>query len=64
MQKQLVVPSQRGVHFAVFIEVRGDGPGAVVEIQEQDHAFANVHEEADLAAASMGVSKRVKGGGG
>jgi hypothetical protein len=36
----------------VFIEVGCDGPGAVVEVQEEHHALADVNEEADLAAAS------------
>ena len=36
----------------MFVEVRRDGPGAVIEIEKEDHAFADVHEEADLAAAS------------
>jgi hypothetical protein len=36
----------------MFIEVRGDVPGAVVEVEEENHAFAYVQEEADLAGAS------------
>jgi hypothetical protein len=59
----LVVAPQRGVDFPVFIEVRGDMPGAVVEVEEKDHAFAYVQEEADLAGASgYMLVGRMKGG--
>jgi hypothetical protein len=47
-----MVAPQRRVHFPMFIEVRGDVPGAVVEVEEENHAFAYVQEEADLAGAS------------
>lgn len=53
IEKKLVVPTQRRVHFAVLVEIRCDGPGTVVEVEEQDHAFADVNEETDLAAASV-----------
>ena len=46
--------AQRGVDFTVLIKIRSDVPGAVIEIEEENHAFANVDEEADLPAASIG----------
>jgi hypothetical protein len=52
IEEELMVPSERRVDLAVFIEVGCDGPGAVVEVQEEHHALADVNEEADLAAAS------------
>jgi hypothetical protein len=57
VEEELVVASQRRIHLTMFIEVRGDVPGAVVEVEEENHAFADVQEEADLAAASVVVSK-------
>ena len=47
-----MVSSERGIHLTVFIEVGRDGPGAVVAIQKENHAFADVDEDADSAAAS------------
>jgi hypothetical protein len=55
IQEQLVMAAQRGVDFTMFVEIRSDGPGAVVEIEEEDHAFADVDEEADLSAASVKI---------
>lgn len=55
VQEELVVTAQRRVDFAVLVEVRRDVPGPVVEIEEENHAFADVYEEADLAAASVGL---------
>ena len=49
-----MVTAQRRVNFTVLVEVRSDVPGAVVEIEEENHTFANVNEEPDLAAASIG----------
>ena len=46
--------AQRRVNFTVLVEVRSDVPGAVIEIEEENHAFADVNEEADLPAASIG----------
>ena len=45
--------AQSGVDFTVLVEIRGDMPGTVVQVEEEDHAFAYVDEEADLAAASV-----------
>jgi hypothetical protein len=39
----------------VFVEVRRDGPGTVILVEEEDHAFTDVDEEADGAAASVEV---------
>jgi hypothetical protein len=38
----------------VLIEIRGDGPGAMSAVEEENHAFADVDEDADPAAASGG----------
>jgi hypothetical protein len=38
----------------VLVEVRRNVPGAVVVVEEQYHAFADVDEDADVAAASVG----------
>ena len=43
--------AQSWVYFAVFVRVRGDMPRAMVEVKKEDHAFANVDEQPDLAAA-------------
>ncbi len=47
-----MVSAERGVNFAVLVEIRCDGPGPMVEIEEEDHAFPDVDEEADVTAAS------------
>ena len=46
-----MMPPQGRVRFSVFVEVRGDGPGPVVVIEEEHHAFADVYEEANVTAA-------------
>ena len=46
MQEQLSAMAQTGVHFAVFVDVRGDHPGAGDVVQVVDGAFADVEEEA------------------
>lgn len=43
---------KRGVHFAVFIEIWSDSPSTMVSVEEKNHAFADVNEDANLAAAS------------
>jgi hypothetical protein len=53
IQEKLVVPAQRRVYFTVLVEIRRDSPGPVVKVEEQNHAFADVNEETDLAAASV-----------
>lgn len=53
IQEQLVVTSQSRVHLAVLVQVRRSVPSAVVEVDEENHAFANVDEEPNLAAASV-----------
>lgn len=50
-----MVTAQRRINFAMLVEIRSDVPGAVVEIKEENHAFADVNKEADLAAASVGL---------
>ena len=46
---------QRRIHFAVLVEIRSHCPGTVVEIEEKDHAFADVDEQTYLAATSVGL---------
>lgn len=46
------MPPERGVHFAVFVEVGSDGPSTVVLVEEENHAFADVDEDAYLTATS------------
>lgn len=48
-----MVSSERWVHFAVLVKVRCNSPSTVVLVEKEDHAFANVDEDADLAAASV-----------
>lgn len=50
-----MVTTQSRVDFTVLVEIRGDMPGTVVEVEEEDHAFADVDEEADLTATSVCV---------
>jgi len=38
--------AQSGVHFAVFVDVRGDHPGARDMVQVVDGAFTDVKKEA------------------
>ena len=45
--------SKGRVDFTMLVEVRSHGPGAVVEIKEQDHALADMDEQADLTTAAM-----------
>lgn len=46
------MPPERRVHFAVLIQVRCDGPCAVILVEEEDHAFTDMDENADLTSAS------------
>ena len=56
------------VDFTVFIQVRSDVPGAMVEVEEENHALADVNEETNLATASrmklvcFGDRWEIKGG--
>lgn len=54
VEEELVVAAQGGVDFAVLVEVRRHVPCAVVEVEEENHALADVDEKTDLAAASVG----------
>lgn len=56
-----MVASKRGIDFAVLVEIRRNGPGAVAAVEEEHHAFADVDEDADLAAASVLVSMVLSG---
>jgi hypothetical protein len=42
IKEQLVVTTQPGVNLAVLIEVRSDVPRTVVEVEEENHAFADM----------------------
>lgn len=48
VQKELAAAAQARVDFAVFVEVRGVGPGAVVGVEVEDGALADVDEEPDV----------------
>lgn len=48
-----MVTPQRWIDFTVLVKIGRNGPGAMVEIEEKDHTFADVDEEADLTTASM-----------
>lgn len=37
----------------MLVQIRGVGPAAVFVVQEEDHAFANIDEEADVTAAAV-----------
>lgn len=56
IKEELVMTSERGVDLAVLVEIRGDSPSAVVAVEEEHHALANVDEDADLTAAPRHVS--------
>lgn len=43
---------QAGVDFTILVEIGGVVPTAVLVMQEQDVAFSDVDEEADVAAAA------------
>lgn len=47
-----MVSSECRIHFTMLIQVRCDGPRAVVLVEEEDHAFADMDENADLAPTS------------
>jgi hypothetical protein len=53
VQEKLMMSTQRGVHFTVFVKIGRNGPGAVIEIEEEDHAFADMDKETNLTAASV-----------
>jgi hypothetical protein len=39
----------------VLVKVRSDGPCAVVKVEEEDHALADVDEKANVAATSVKI---------
>ena len=51
VQDELAVPSEARIHLAMAVEVRSVVPAAVVVVKKQDHAFADVDEDADVFAA-------------
>ena len=53
VQEQLSIPPQPGVDLAVLVEVGGVGPAAVLVVQVEDGALADVDEETDFVAASV-----------
>ena len=53
VQAQLSAMPQSRVRFAVFVEIRGQVPAAVLIVQVEDAAFADVEEEACVNAASI-----------
>lgn len=55
VEDQLAVATKAGVDFAVAVEVGGKVPRAIVVVEVEDGAFADVDEEADVLAASANV---------
>ena len=55
VQEQLPAVAEIGIDLAMLVEVGGVGPAAVAGVEVEDHAFANVDEEADVVAASVFV---------
>ena len=53
VKDKLAIAAETGVNFAVAVEVRGIVPGAVVVVQVEDGALADVDEEADVLATSI-----------
>ena len=53
IQEQLVVSAQCWIHFTMLVEIRSNCPGAVIQVEEENHAFANMDKEANLATASI-----------
>ena len=51
VKNKLAIAAQTGVNFAVAVEVRSIVPRAVVVVQVEHGAFADVDEEADVFAA-------------
>lgn len=51
-----MVASERWIDFAMLVQIRSDGPGAVLAVEEENHALADVDKHTDLAAASTVVS--------
>jgi hypothetical protein len=60
VEEQLVVSAQCGVNFAVLVEVRSDSPCAVIKVEKEDHALADVDEKADVTAASEDIVSYVR----
>jgi hypothetical protein len=53
VQEKLVMTAQSGVDFTMLVEIRRNMPRAVIKVKEENHAFADMDEESDLAAASV-----------
>lgn len=49
--------SETRIDFAMNVQVRGVMPAAVLIMEEENHAFADVDEEADISAASVIIRK-------
>ena len=54
VEKELPVSAQARVDFAVLVEVGRVRPAAIVAVQIENGAFANVDEETDVNATSVG----------
>lgn len=51
IEEELVVTTQRRVNLTMTIQIRRMVPATMAVMQEQDHAFANVDEYANITAA-------------
>ena len=43
---------QRWIDLTMFIQIWSYGPSTMVEVQEEDHAFPDMDEQANVSAAS------------
>ena len=60
IQKQLVMPPQRGINLAMLIQIRREKPTAVCAIKEQNHALAHVDEKTDVGAAPKSYGQQLE----
>lgn len=55
IQNQLTVSPESGINLAMAVEVWSEVPGAVLVMEVEDRAFADVDEETHVFAASSCV---------
>ena len=60
VQKQLMMPPQRGINLTMFIQIRREKPTTVCSIEEQNHALAHVDEEPDVGAAPKNYGQQLE----
>jgi hypothetical protein len=55
IQNQLPVSSESGINLAMAVKVWSEVPGAILVMEVEDRAFADVDEETHVFATSSGV---------